>query len=192
MPPPLHPGAQQWVAHTLAGMDDDARLRALFALGVFSDDPAEVAAVAKAQPGAVVLMGGPDRQALRRTLAQVQAAQARPLLVAADIEGGLWNPACLSATPSPLALAAADDPALTQALAAAAAREARAAGYNWTFAPVLDLNTAWRSAIVGTRSYGTDVARVLAHAQAFVRGMQSEGVACTAKHWPGEGQDERD
>ena len=72
------------------------------------------------------------------------------------------------------------------------AREARHAGINWTFAPVVDINTAFRSAIAGTRSFGSDVARVLAHASAYLRAMQSEGLACTAKHWPGEGQDDRD
>jgi beta-N-acetylhexosaminidase len=188
----LDPDAIQWVEATLAGMDDTRRLRALFALAAFSDSPAELDELARHQPGAVMLAGAADATATRRAVERLQAGQSLPLLIAGDIEGGLWNPAGLSATPSPLALAAADDPALTAALAAAAARQARAAGYNWTFAPVLDLNVAWRSAIVGTRSYGADAGRVLAHARAYVQGMQSEGVACTAKHWPGEGQDERD
>lgn len=188
----LGDAASQWVEQTLARMSEDRRLRALLALAVFDEDPVAVDAVARSQPGAVVLMGGPDAAVARRTLHRLQAAQDVPLLVAGDIEGGMWNPACLTPTPSPLALAASDDPALTQALAAAAARQARAVGYNWAFAPVLDLNTAWRSAIVGTRSFGSDPERVRAHALAFARGMQTEGVACTAKHWPGEGQDERD
>ena len=190
--PSLDADAQLWVDRTLDAMDEDTRLRALFALGVFSDHPAMVDAVARHQPGAVVLMGSETATAARQTVARLQAAQSLPLLVAGDIEGGLWNPGCLSPAPSPLAMAAADDPTLTAELAAAAARQARAVGFNWTFAPVLDLNTAWRSAIVGTRSYGSAVDRVLAHAQAFVQAMQSAGVACTAKHWPGEGQDDRD
>ena len=32
----------------------------------------------------------------------------------------------------------------------------------------------------------------LVHALAHIRGLQSSGVAATAKHWPGEGHDDRD
>src|SRR5690606_8228017 len=43
-----------------------------------------------------------------------------------------------------------------------------------------------------TRSYGSDVDRIERHAVAHVRGLQQNGIAATAKHWPGEGYDDRD
>ena len=94
--------------------------------------------------------------------------------------------------PNPLALAAADDVAATEAIARLMAREAKSVGINWTFTPVLDINAAFRSAIVATRGFGSDVALIERHMLATLRGFQAEGVAATAKHWPGEGYDDRD
>ncbi len=65
-------------------------------------------------------------------------------------------------------------------------------GVRWSFTPVIDVNAAFRSPIVGTRSYGSDVDKIERHAVAHVRGLQRNGVAATAKHWPGEGYDDRD
>jgi beta-N-acetylhexosaminidase len=70
--------------------------------------------------------------------------------------------------------------------------EARAAGINWSFTPVIDINALFRSPIVATRGLGSDPARIKSHALAHIRGLQANGVAATVKHWPGEGHDDRD
>jgi beta-N-acetylhexosaminidase len=57
---------------------------------------------------------------------------------------------------------------------------------------VVDLNAAFRSAVVGTRSFGSDIETVRGQALAYVRELQRHGIAATAKHWPGEGYDDRD
>jgi beta-N-acetylhexosaminidase len=72
------------------------------------------------------------------------------------------------------------------------AEEARAAGVNWSFTPVIDINALFRSPIVATRGLGSDPARIRAHALAHIAGLQANGVAATVKHWPGEGHDDRD
>jgi beta-N-acetylhexosaminidase len=65
-------------------------------------------------------------------------------------------------------------------------------GVNWTFSPVLDVNQKFQSAIVGTRSYGSDPALIGQLAQLHIQVFQDHGIATTAKHWPGEGFDDRD
>ncbi len=45
---------------------------------------------------------------------------------------------------------------------------------------------------MATRGLGFDPARIRAHALAHIRELQANGVAATAKHWPGEGHDDRD
>jgi beta-N-acetylhexosaminidase len=45
---------------------------------------------------------------------------------------------------------------------------------------------------VATRGFGADVARIERHALAKIARFQAHGVAATAKHWPGEGYDDRD
>lgn len=192
LPYPMDDDARDWLNRTHGSLDLDAKLRQLFALMFLGESPAEMQQLREFMPGAVVRMPGPDGQAAARATHEVQAASEVPLLVAGDLEGGLWYPGGLTPMPSPMSLAAANDPELTRRVAAAMARDARASGYNWSFAPVVDINAAWRSTVVGTRSYGTDVDLILAHARAYVAGMQGEGMACTGKHWPGEGQDERD
>ncbi|MBU1307394.1 MAG: glycoside hydrolase family 3 protein, partial [Alphaproteobacteria bacterium] len=113
-------------------------------------------------------------------------------LVSADLEGSRMSLALGTSVPNPLGLAAVDDLEATTAISTLMAREASAIGLNWSFTPVIDLNVAWRSAIVGTRSYGSDIDKVERHALAQIAAFQANGVAATAKHWPGEGYDDRD
>ncbi len=72
------------------------------------------------------------------------------------------------------------------------AEEARAIGINWSFTPVIDINAAFRSAIVATRGFGSDVDTIEQQALAQIAEFQAAGVAATVKHWPGEGYDDRD
>ena len=91
-----------------------------------------------------------------------------------------------------LGLAAANDLDLSTPCCSVMAREAAALGVNWTFTPCIDINRDTGSAIVGTRSYGSDGTTILKQAVAHMQAMQAHGIAATAKHWPGEGMDWRD
>jgi beta-N-acetylhexosaminidase len=71
-------------------------------------------------------------------------------------------------------------------------REARAVGIHLAFAPTVDVNNNPANPVINTRSFGEDPRRVGELAAAFVRGMQSEGVAATAKHFPGHGDTDTD
>ncbi|MCY1294232.1 Beta-N-acetylglucosaminidase/beta-glucosidase [compost metagenome] len=115
-----------------------------------------------------------------------------PLLVSADLEGSRMSFKFGTTFPSPLAVAAVDDLSVSRKVAVAMAIEAAAIGINWSFTPVLDINAAWRSAIVATRSYGTDPDRVLDNALVQMNAFQQAGIAACLKHWPGEGYDDRD
>jgi beta-N-acetylhexosaminidase len=91
-----------------------------------------------------------------------------------------------------MGIAACDDLTLSAALAEIVGRESKALGYNWSFTPVVDINRSFRNAVVGTRSYGSATETVLAQARTYVRVLQAQGIAATAKHWPGDGLDDRD
>ena len=81
--------------------------------------------------------------------------------------------------PNPLALAAVDDEALTEEMSRLMAEEARERGIAWSFTPVLDVNAAWRSPIVATRGYGSEVERIERHVLAQIRGFRAGGVGAT-------------
>ncbi len=75
--------------------------------------------------------------------------------------------------PVPLAMAASWDPASTRRPAAIAAKEARAAGIHWTFAPMLDIarDARWGRIVEGA---GEDPYLGAAMAAAQVRGFQGD------------------
>ena len=62
------------------------------------------------------------------------------------------------------------------------------------FNPVADLYRNWRNTIVNARSFGADPDKVLERCRAYIRGIKDAApyMACTAKHFPGDGQDELD
>ena len=90
----------------------------------------------------------------------------------------------LSTTCAPLAVGATDSEELVYELGVCLAKEIRCAGANWRWAPVVDV--AHRFATGSVRTFAPDDPdRLIKLANAHIRGMQSEGVAATAKHFPG-------
>lgn len=109
-------------------------------------------------------------------------------LIAVDHEGGsVVRPTWLPPLPSAMSLGAADDVALARDVGAAAARSIKALGFNWIFAPVLDINSNLGNPVIAERSFGSDPGRVTELAMAWMAGSLGEGVACCVKHAPGHG-----
>ena len=123
----------------------------------------------------------------------LQAAAARlglpPLLIGADHETGQLHALGDDATPfaGAMAVGATGDASLAEQVGRAIGTELRAMGVNLVYAPVCDLATNPRNAVVGIRSFGDEPAAVGRLVAASVRGLQSTGVAATAKHFPGHG-----
>lgn len=66
------------------------------------------------------------------------------------------------------------------------ASEVLAAGLDFSFAPVLDLQTGV-SEVIGDRAFAADPDALCILASAFMRGMHEAGMATTGKHFPGHG-----
>ena len=158
--------------------------------------PAKVAEALAARPVAGVTLFARDNvqspAQVRELTAAVQAAarsNGPPLLIATDQEGGQLTALGGGTTQfaGAMALGAAGDEALAERVAAATARELRAVGVNVNYAPVCDVANNPANPALGIRSFGDDPEAVGRLAAASVRGLQSEGVAATAKHFPGAG-----
>ena len=80
-----------------------------------------------------------------------------PVLIAANSEAG-GNGAVAEGTmvATGAACGAAKTDTVVRAMASVGAKEAKAVGCNWTFAPVCDVVTNWRNTIVNTRAFGDD------------------------------------
>lgn len=70
--------------------------------------------------------------------------------------------------------------------------EADAIGCNWTFGPIVDILLNWRNTIVNTRAFGKDPEEILDMAKAYIKGVQESNLLACAKHFPGDGVEERD
>ncbi len=98
-----------------------------------------------------------------------------PLIVGADFEHGA-SMRMVRTTPFPymMAFGAANDLELTRALGAATAREARAMGIHWIFAPDADVNNNPDNPIINIRSFGENPQAVASHVKAFIEGAHSD------------------
>lgn len=133
---------------------------------------------------------------VRRLTAALQSAAGRraggdglPLLIATDQEGGqlLALGDGFTQFGSPMAIGATDDPELADRVGRAIGREVRAVGVNVNYAPVLDVAVNPTNPALGIRSFGDDPEAVGRLGAAWLRGLQSAGVAGTGKHFPGAG-----
>jgi beta-N-acetylhexosaminidase len=122
---------------------------------------------------------------------RVQKLARIPLLVGGDLERGASMR--LNGTPQYphlMAYGAANELEATRALGRATAREARALGIHWVYAPVADVNNNPDNPIINIRSFGEDPRLVSAHVRAFIEGARSDPayrVLVTVKHFPGHG-----
>jgi beta-N-acetylhexosaminidase len=129
-----------------------------------------------------------DSEQLGKLTADLRAAMGPDALIAIDQEGGAvvrstWVPA----PPAAMGLGAANDTDLAHRTGAAVARAVKALGFNWNFAPVLDLNNNPHNPVIAERSFGAEPERATELAMAWMAGSHAEGVACCVKHFPGHG-----
>ncbi len=153
--------------------------------------------LARLPVGGVVLFGfnlPPEPAGLGAYAADLQDSVVRtrtgagiPLIVAIDHEGGSvfrFKGEGITRIPPPSEVGprGARYAALLGHIAGA---ELRALGVNMALAPVVELLNDRNKGFLGSRSYGREAARVDAAASAYIKGLQAEGVAAVAKHFPG-------
>ncbi|MFC6707637.1 glycoside hydrolase family 3 N-terminal domain-containing protein [Flexivirga alba] len=112
------------------------------------------------------------------------------VLIATDEEGGIVSRlGARSGSPHVGAamLGRVDDVDATRAVGTAIGADLRASGIDIDLAPVVDVNSNPSNPVIGVRSFGATPQLVARHAIAYAEGLQSTGVAATAKHFPGHG-----
>ena len=110
-----------------------------------------------------------------------------PAMMAGDweTEGAGYIFSDLSTTCKPLAIGATDSEELSYELARCIAKELRTAGVSWRWAPAVDIANRYNLCFM--RTYAPDDPdKIIRLSNAQIRGTQDEGVAATAKHFPGQ------
>jgi beta-N-acetylhexosaminidase len=125
---------------------------------------------------------------VRQLTADLREVMGEHALIGLDQEGGsVVRATFLPQPPAAMALGAADDEALAEQVGEAVARGVKSLGFNWNFAPVLDVNNNPANPVIAERSFSEDPRQVIRLAGAWMRGALRAGVACCVKHFPGHG-----
>ncbi|MEW5675330.1 glycoside hydrolase family 3 N-terminal domain-containing protein [Flavobacterium enshiense] len=181
-----------WVDSVYNQMTFEEKVGQLFMVAAYSNkDSVHVKSIEKLVEeykigGLIFFQGGPVRQA--KLTNRYQAKSKVPLFVGIDAEWGLsmrldstyrypWN----------MTLGAVQDMKLIEKMGKQMAKQAKRLGLQFNFAPVLDINTNPLNPIIGNRSFGENKENVTERALALMKGIQSEGVFATGKHFPGHG-----
>ena len=153
-------------------------------------DAATRAHLERYRPGGIILFRKNivSMQQTRTLILELKALLGDDLLMAIDSEGGgVWRMDFLPFAPSAASLGASNDPALALEVGRAVGRGLRSMGFNWNFAPVLDVNNNPLNPVISDRSFGESPERVAALGAAWAEGLMLEGIAPCAKHFPGHG-----
>ncbi len=188
----------RWVEETIASMTAEEKLSQLFVLlkPAPGADEAQIRTLMEtARPGGMRWQGG-DKETVFRQNTLFQRYSRIPVLIAGNCdEGGngvLPKEGTFVATAAEAGAGEGTETAYRMGYTAG--KEAAAIGVNWMFNPVADVYKNWRNTIVNTRSFGGDPDRVTECVRAYIRGIKDAAphMACTCKHFPGDGWDELD
>ena len=200
-PPVLDPipsiEEKKWVDSVYFSMTLEQKIGQLFMVAAYSNKDSShvknVETLVKDQQvgGLIFFQGGPVRQV--KLTNHFQSLAQIPLFIGIDAEWGMsmrldstfrypWN----------MSLGAVSNMKLIEEMGAQMAQQSKRMGVHFTFAPVIDINTNPKNPIIGNRSFGEDKEAVTERALAYMKGLQSNGVFATAKHFPGHGDTSKD
>ncbi len=182
-----------WVRETLDGMTTEEKAGQLFCVLLKNDSQDTLDYVFNLMnPGGFMYRIMPTQNAVRATGQVIRRSKVYPLIAANLEKGGNGIVEEGTLVGSPMEIAATDDEAMAAKMAEVCGREAGAVGANWSFAPIIDIDSNFRNPITNTRTFGSDPERVARMGLAYVNTIQKLGMAACIKHFPGDGQDERD
>ena len=163
------------------------QLNQLFFFSALQKEESINEGIRKGQIGSLLFVTDPATINRFQKIAATESRLKIPLIFGFDVIHGFHT-----IFPVPIAMAASWDPKMVEGAQTIAAREARAAGINWTFAPMVDIarDPRWGRIVEGA---GEDPYLGAAMARAQVRGFQGDHIgspehllACV-KHFAGYG-----
>jgi beta-N-acetylhexosaminidase len=183
----------EWVKSTLEGLTVEEKIGQLFHLIMYSSDEEYLGElVHKYKIGGI--MGRPmPLEECCKAINYLQKESKIPMLISANFEAGGDGMIAEGTNIGPnMMIGATGNPEFAGKQGYVCAREGLAAGANYAFAPVIDIDYNFRNPIMATRLYGSDPKLVRDCGVAYTKAVQEQGMAVSIKHFPGDGVDERD
>ncbi|WEV44308.1 glycoside hydrolase family 3 protein [Lactobacillus sp. ESL0684] len=182
-----------FVRQKVASMNINEKIGQLFfVIGQDEDETDLKEFIQKYQPGG--MMYRPDKSSkLQHEIHNVQTESKIPLFISANLEAG-GNGLLSDGTwlGRPMQIAATGNSENAYELGNVSGYEAKQVGANMAFSPIVDLDLNFRNPIMNTRTFGSDQKTVIEMADAEIAGLIANQIIPVAKHFPGDGVDERD
>ncbi|WP_027303095.1 glycoside hydrolase family 3 N-terminal domain-containing protein [Rudanella lutea] len=189
---PVDSSAEKWIDSVFTTMTPEQKVGQFFMVATFSNRHANHYQYIEHLiqnyhiGGLIFFQGGPHRQALLTN--RYQSLSKIPMLVGIDGEWGLGMRLDSAMDfPKQMALGALRDDRLVYRMGDEIGRQCRRLGIHINFAPVSDVNSNPANPVIGNRSFGESKENVARKASAYMRGLQSNRIIATAKHFPGHG-----
>lgn len=189
--------ANNWATEKLSNMTLEEKIGQFFMVSAYSNQGEEhlnevEGLITKEKVGGIIFFQG-EKENLTSSIKRFQEVAKVPLLISMDAEWGT-NMRLFDGERFPYAytIGAADDVELSERIASMMAQECQKMGIHINFSPVADVNSNPNNPVIGFRSFGENPKKVADHVKAFVRGMESNGIMTSIKHFPGHGNTDKD
>ncbi|MBQ1380283.1 MAG: hypothetical protein IIY76_09795, partial [Erysipelotrichaceae bacterium] len=147
----------EWVEKTYASMSIEERIGQLFfPIGYSSDENYLKFAMLSKHPGGMLFRMG-KKEEMKKAYAFLQKESKIPMFLSANLEAG--GDGIIEEGTSfakPMQIAATGDKKNAYRLGKICAREGKAVGCNYAFAPIVDIDKNFRNPITNVRTFGND------------------------------------
>ncbi len=193
----------QLIEKLLSEMDDEQLLAQTFMLGYMGGEPSSeiLEWIREKEIGGVKIFGwnvGSLSQ-LAGSVSKMQRVSSGtsfkiPLFIVTDQEGGWVRHIHTGTTETSgnMSLGATRIPADSYKTGYYIGMELRTLGINMNFAPTVDVYSNADAHVIGPRAFSDDPLITSILSTAYYKGMESSGIICTAKHYPGHGNADKD
>ncbi|HGA2015765.1 TPA: glycoside hydrolase family 3 protein [Streptococcus agalactiae] len=189
----LNQEAIEWIEKTINEMTLDEKIGQLFFnMGASRSEEYLTDVLDRYHIAAVRYNRGSSSEIYDQNLI-LQTKSKLPMLIAANTEAG-GDGAVTDGTKvgDEIKVAATNDPKYAYEMGRIAGMEASAVGCNASFAPIVDLTRNWRNPIIASRNWGANVDQIISLSKEYMKGIMQYNIVPFAKHFPGDGIDERD
>ncbi|MCH4822441.1 serine hydrolase [Gramella lutea] len=187
----------KWVDSVMTELTPDERIAQLLMIPAFSNKDEEhkkevLKYIREYKIGGLIFMQGDPKSQLK-LMNEYQQASKVPIIGAIDAEWGLGMRLDNTISfPYQMGLGAIQDEELIYEMGVEVARQLKRTGLHINFGPVVDVNNNPQNPVINYRSFGEDKLNVTQKGIAYMKGMQSENLLATAKHFPGHGDTDTD